>query len=244
MTESDDIDMLAAEYVLGTLDADERMAVERRCLNEPEFRHAIAAWTERLAPLDGYIEAVAPRSEVRAATRARIAALVEQRAGERNRSQGTADNVTALRRSIGRWRAAAVGATAMAAAFAGLFFFSGQMTPFAPQSYVAVFNEGDQQPAFVLSIDLQTRELTIRPVNAGQLADKTYELWIVSDDISLRSLGLLGSGARPARKQLEAFGPEALQKATFGISVEPIGGSPTGRPTGPAMHGKLIDATN
>jgi anti-sigma-K factor RskA len=31
-----------------------------------------------------------------------------------------------------------------------------------------------------------------------------------------------------------------VQTATFGVSLEPAGGSPTGRPTGPALHAKLI----
>ena len=118
------------------------------------------------------------------------------------------------------------------------------MSPLTPRSYVAVFIEGDQRPVFLMSIDLKTRELTIRPISAGRLSDKSYELWIVSDDISLRSLGLLDAAARPTRKWLEGFDRDALRKATFGISAEPKGGSPVGRPTGPAMHGKLVPATN
>ena len=31
-----------------------------------------------------------------------------------------------------------------------------------------------------------------------------------------------------------------LQRATFGVSLEPSGGSPTGRPTSPALHAKLL----
>ena len=38
---------------------------------------------------------------------------------------------------------------------------------------------------------------------------------------------------------LRDYEPELLKHATFGISVEPPGGSPTGQPTGPAIHGYL-----
>lgn len=91
-----------------------------------------------------------------------------------------------------------------------------------------------------MSIDLKTRELTIRPINASSVPDKSYELWIVSDKIELRSLGLLNETSGNTRKKLLTFDPKLLQEATFGISLEPKGGSPIGKPTGPALHGKLI----
>jgi anti-sigma-K factor RskA len=56
-------------------------------------------------------------------------------------------------------------------------------------------------------------------------------------------LGLLGGAAELTRKGLPGLDPAELRNATFGISIEPEGGSPTGRPTGPAIHGKLIPAT-
>ena len=43
-TDRDEIDALAAEYVLGTLDADERRAAEARVAADPAFRAAVAAW--------------------------------------------------------------------------------------------------------------------------------------------------------------------------------------------------------
>ena len=34
-----------------------------------------------------------------------------------------------------------------------------------------------------------------------------------------------------------------ISSATYGISLEPVGGSPTGRPTSPAIHARLVQAT-
>ncbi len=51
MTERDDIEALAAEYVLGTLDAGERSAAEARLAADMSFRAAVAAWERRLQPL-------------------------------------------------------------------------------------------------------------------------------------------------------------------------------------------------
>jgi anti-sigma-K factor RskA len=39
---------------------------------------------------------------------------------------------------------------------------------------------------------------------------------------------------------LTSYDPGVVERATFGVSLEPEGGSPTGRPTGPVFHAKLI----
>ena len=44
MTADDDIDGLAAEYVLGSLNPEERRAVDARCSGEPALLAATAAW--------------------------------------------------------------------------------------------------------------------------------------------------------------------------------------------------------
>ena len=59
MTDEQDIDMLAAEYVLGTLPADERAAVALRARHDAPLAAAIAAWETRLAPLN---ETIVPQS--------------------------------------------------------------------------------------------------------------------------------------------------------------------------------------
>ena len=51
MTEDDDIDGLAGEYVLGSLSADERREVGSRRRADRALEAAIGAWEQRLAPL-------------------------------------------------------------------------------------------------------------------------------------------------------------------------------------------------
>ena len=60
MTDAGDIDALAAEYVLGTLDAAERTAVAARRPREPALDAAIDAWESRLSPLAESIPPSAP----------------------------------------------------------------------------------------------------------------------------------------------------------------------------------------
>jgi len=64
MTEDEDIDGLAAEYVLGSLDAAERADVEARRTSEGSLRAAIQAWERRLAPLLEAAPEVAPPADL------------------------------------------------------------------------------------------------------------------------------------------------------------------------------------
>jgi anti-sigma-K factor RskA len=51
VADADDLEALAGEYVLGTLDADERRAAEARLTADAAFRSAVAGWARRLQPL-------------------------------------------------------------------------------------------------------------------------------------------------------------------------------------------------
>ena len=60
MTEEDDIDGLAGEYVLGSLDAAERRQVDVRLQTDASLAAAIAAWERDLAPLSDQGQGVTP----------------------------------------------------------------------------------------------------------------------------------------------------------------------------------------
>ena len=60
MTDDEDIDGLAGEYVIGTLNASERASVAARRAREPDLNAAIIDWERRLAPLTETAVPVAP----------------------------------------------------------------------------------------------------------------------------------------------------------------------------------------
>ena len=63
--------------------------------------------------------------------------------------------------------------------------------PGADKMLVAVLQKDAQSPAFLVSVDLDKRQLTIRAVAAKPEPGKSYELWLVHDELkSPRSLGL------------------------------------------------------
>jgi anti-sigma-K factor RskA len=231
MSDQDDIDALAAEYVLGTLSPAERTAVSARRQRERDLDAAIEAWEARLAPLTEAMPSVEPSPGLLAGIEATIA-------------NGTGDTVIDLQHRVARWRRLAIVASAAAACLVVAFGVREFTRSPQPVSYVGVFQKDDQSPAFLLTVDLETRMLSIRIVSADRPADKTYQLWIASEQTGgvPQSLGLIEDPTQITRAALTSYDPAVVQRATFGVSLEPLGGSPTGRPTGPALHSKLIPA--
>lgn len=113
-----------------------------------------------------------------------------------------------------------------------------------PAQFVAVFQKDEQSPAFVMSVDIEKRMVTVRQVAAERLPDKSYQLWIATQPgAAPQSLGVLGNDDFTVKAALAAYEPAVINAATFGISLEPLGGSPTDRPTGPVIHAKLLQVT-
>ncbi len=118
-------------------------------------------------------------------------------------------------------------------------------TPAPPSAqYVAVLQKDGESPAFILTVDGATRNFTVRKVGAQPEPGRSYELWIVSDKLQRpRSLGVIGGNDFTARPVLSAYAPEVVNQATYAVTVEPEGGSPTGVATGPIVFtGKLIES--
>ncbi len=63
-TTDDDLDALAAEYVLGTLASDERAHAEALLAIDPGFTEIVRQWERRLGELNVMVEAVEPPAEV------------------------------------------------------------------------------------------------------------------------------------------------------------------------------------
>ena len=221
-------EMRAAEYVLGTLDARERADVERETAADPAASRRIRAWEARLAPLMGGVPAIVPPPHVRAA----LLRAIPDRAGP--------DQVAALRRRVRRWQAAAGGAGLLAAGLAlfvalpaGLRDGAGRGT--GEQRYLAVVQGGGALPALIVRVDLRAGTAQVRPVGAETPAGRSLELWYIGA-AGPQTIGLVG--AAPSRIALPRG---ASGDGVIAVTVEPEGGAPDGRPTGPAVYtGKLI----
>jgi len=118
--------------------------------------------------------------------------------------------------------------------------------PTAPQSsaqLVALLQKDAASPAFILTVDAASKSYTVRRVGAAPEPGKSYELWLVSDKLQRpRSLGVIGGSDFTSRPVLSAYDADTVNRATYAVTVEPEGGSPTGMATGPIVFtGKLIE---
>jgi anti-sigma-K factor RskA len=234
MSLTPDDEFNAAEFALGTLDDDERASLAARRLREPELDAAIMAWERRLAPLSESIPALAPPRDFLGDIESRIDASA-QSAGERG-------NVVDLTRRLRRWRFNAIAASAIAAALAIGIGLRESTRIGAPHQFVAVLQKSADSPAFIITVNLDSRDLTVRPVAPPPQPDKAYELWIINDKLGApRSLGVIDIANPTANPSLNRFDRAIVENATYAVTIEPPGGSPNGAPSGaPVFVGKLI----
>jgi anti-sigma-K factor RskA len=235
MTVSPDDDFAAAEYALGTLDPGERAVIAARRLREPDLDEAIRAWEARLAPLAETVGPIEPPRDLLPAIESRIR-------GAPPDAPPTNGALVALRRSVTRWRAAAIAASVIAGVLAVGFIAREATRDTVPHEYVAILQKDAASPAFAITVNLDTREFTVRPVAATAPPGKAYELWLIDPKIGApRSLGVIAADSATQRASLAQYDRAVVEGATYAVTVEPPGGSPSGQPSGPPVFvGKLI----
>jgi len=177
-------------------------------------------------------------------------------------------NVIQLPDRAKRWRNVASVATALAAALVGMLavqVYRPELLPEAlrpkpriqtvevktpaPQpvpsaQYVALLQRDGGSPAFILTVDAATKNFTVRRVGTDAAEPgKSFELWLISDRLPQpRSLGVIGGSDFTARPVLADYDAGTINAATYAVTVEPAGGSPSGKPTSaPIYTGKLIE---
>lgn len=236
MNADDDIEV--AEYVLGTLPADERARLALKLAGDAALRDVQRFWEGRLAPLDAHVPPQAPSPGVWEAIE-RATAL---RAG-RNEPAAVAagSNVVDLERRLAWWRGGALAAAALAAGLAGVVVLDRAAVPPEPADgrYMAVVDTGGREPALIAEVDTAAGVIRVRSVAVETPAGHSLELWHIADGGKPRSLGVLAGGtdAQVIRDAVTA-GPV---NGIIAVTVEPAGGSPSGDPTGaPVYSGRLI----
>jgi len=171
-------------------------------------------------------------------------------------------NVVQLARRVSRWRRMTVVMGAIAALLAlyiGLAQFAPGLVPLGPRApvvaqsqapaqlaarLVAVLQQEPTAPAFLLAVDPQSRTMVVRRVSATPEAGRSYELWLISSQFPTpRSLGVVGNDEFTQRPIPGNFDIGTLRTASYAVSLEPAGGSPSGVPTGPVLFtGKIVEA--
>jgi len=109
---------------------------------------------------------------------------------------------------------------------------------------VAVLQQEPTAPAFLLTLDTQHRSLIVRRVSAKPEAGRSYELWLISSRFPApRSFGIVGNDEFTQRALPGNYDVDTLRTASYAVSLEPAGGSPSGVPTGPVLFtGKAVES--
>jgi anti-sigma-K factor RskA len=111
-----------------------------------------------------------------------------------------------------------------------------------PAPLVVVLSGADAKVGLIATGSRGERYLTVRTVgNATPGADKAFELWALPQAGSPQPLGVIPAGDL-VRVPLPNPVDETLSNIpTLAVSLEPRGGSPTGKPTGPVLYSGPIE---
>jgi anti-sigma-K factor RskA len=232
---------MAGDYVMGLLDDAEHAAAEQRIATDQSFAQAVSAWRERLRDLDLTAEENPPSpalwQRIADATKvAPIDALPSARAALRGAT---------LWHDIRFWRGLGIGGTLAALLFAVIMI--GALTTSrhlrhdlialaqSKPVYVAVLvNDATKEAGAIVNAFSNGRVelIPLRPIEVP--AGRTLQVWTLWDRaVGPKSIGVTGQ-SRTLQLNLESL-PETVQNQLFEITLEPEGGSPIGRPTGPIL---------
>ena len=219
--DSDDLDDLAAEYVLGTLSGDERAAFEARLQRDPAAMSAVARWAQRLQPLADAVTPAVPPATL----------------WQRIEREAALPTLARTRRPL--WIAAAIAAALIIAAL---------LLPdllFRPTlNAVAQLAPQGGEPAFVVSVLDDQEKLLVRAAKVAAVPNQSYELWAVPPAGGAPvSLGVIVASGETERDVAENVRSLLAIGGTLAVSLEPEGGSPTGTPTTVMFAGTLAPPT-
>lgn len=224
MTASDELtgdDALAAEYVLGVLPEDERLAVADRIARDRAFARLIESWEARLAPMAEQFAEASPRAAVKASLDRRLF-------GETATPQRTG-----FWQSLTVWRTIA-GALAALLLLIAIPVLRSTLIPETPQLVALLSAEGS--PVSYLAVyEPKTASVVLSRVGTAQQGNRDFELWVINKDNAPVSMGVIPPGEAIKVSLSDALRRQIQAGASLAISDEPKGGSPTGQPTGPVL---------
>ena len=224
------LDRLAAEFALGTSPPRVRRRLATTARRDRVVAAALSEWERRIAVLADQVPATTPPPRVWRNIVARLG-LEPDRASERE--------VGWLRR-VAFWRTFAI------ASLVGIIVLGvaewRRAPVVVPAPLVVVLSGADAKVGLIATATRGQRYLTIKTVgNAKPGADKAFELWALPQTGAPQPLGVIPQGdivRVPLRNPVD----ETLSNiTTLAVSLEPPGGSPTGKPTGPVLFSGPIE---
>ena len=100
---------------------------------------------------------------------------------------------------------------------------------------VALLKPSSGPTAFVATLDRKRRLMTVSPGAAPSARGGSLELWMIPPGGAPQALGVIPSDRSAKMPMPDAFEGRGDTPIVLAVSLEPKGGSPTGRPTGPVV---------
>ena len=218
-------EIISGEYVLGVLSAEDRRRVEARMAVDKRFAQQVRRWQANLSGFNDDYDDVRPPSHLYNRLERRLFA-------EDPAPSGTLAQIWG---SVLFWRVLTL-ASLLIAVTLGLYEGTALFNVNNDRPLVAEL-DGPKDGGFnlIAAFDAETGRMTVVPVALKQPEPKSLELWIIEDGKPPQSLGVLpdnGNGEiviNASKRRLFVEG------RTIAITVEPFGGAPDGKPTGPVI---------
>lgn len=236
----DNANLRYAEYVLGVLDADARAEVAHEVLTNEQAATAVALWEHRLLPLN---EDVAP-SDPPHYVWARIQNTLQLDVPTSRQDTTTRPH---LWNNLRVWQWLGLGTSVVAAACLVLLLLPSHRASLPVRTAIpymaSTITQSDGHIGWTAMLDLQHARMVVVPVTPQTLTQgRAPELWLIPEGKKPIAVGMIDSRVPTtlmlSAAQLAQLGPNAA----LAVSLEPMGGSPTGQPTGPVIAKGTISA--
>ncbi|MCI2809898.1 anti-sigma factor [Eoetvoesiella caeni] len=245
-------DILAAEYVLGTLRGPARRRFEALMQQDSVLLSHVHRWQETLSVLDAADTPIQPPLRVWRAIQSRLPqrqeATRDSNSPSPSRDSFTKSTMSArpswkARTFQYRWQFASF---ALAVALVTITVSSRLFVPdntgsmYVPVAVLAATQAGQPQQ-MVVSFDSNNQKLIVTPFDLeAPETGHSLELWLIAKGQKPESLGLL----KPQASTMISLNRTRLApEVTLAVSLEPAGGSPTGQPTGTVLYAGRIGKT-
>ena len=221
-------DLVAAEYVLGVLDAGPRLAAESRILTDRAFADLVGRWQRRFAPLTLELRPVEVPSRVWTRIRERLGWPLDE------------PSISRPTGSVTFWRLAAGLAAAVALGLLTVDFvprWTSTRVPEAPLAQaVTTLSRDDGSAGWLATVDARRGTLQIVPVpSAPDIQGRAAELWLIPSGQAPRSLGRVSFERAQTVAVPVSWRGDLSSRSVLAITLEPVAGIPHVAPTGPIV---------
>ncbi|MEW8430981.1 MAG: hypothetical protein G8D61_14775 [gamma proteobacterium symbiont of Ctena orbiculata] len=213
--EHEERDILAGEYVLGTLEGEVRIEFERRLQTDMELRDKGDAWHRRLAPMLDAVEPVTPPKAVWDQISRRIEPA----------DRGTADS-SGFWNSLSFWRNLGMAAATLVLVL-GMTLLTTRQQVMEMESIMVVLND-QSRPGWLVGAPAHQRFLKVKAVEPTPLPQgKVCQLWMEDEQGRLHPLGLLPHDGSERMDLPAALG----DRNRFKVSIEQLNQLPKVEPS-------------